>query len=106
MSSNHSRPIAATINTTMMLHGIDEVDSSFGVDVVGLNSGAFVVGGSTTGSALGVDAGCGGLSPPECLPIYSSICSSRVVVGDLWLIALPDELISWMTLNATSQTLN
>lgn len=27
-TSNHSRPQAATINTTMMLHGIDEVGSS------------------------------------------------------------------------------
>jgi hypothetical protein len=24
-TSSHSRPVAATINTTMMLHGVDEV---------------------------------------------------------------------------------
>ncbi len=49
-TSNHSRPIAATINTTMMLHGVDEVGSSPGVFEVGFGSVAFfAVGGCTTG---------------------------------------------------------
>ena len=28
LSSNHSKPPAATVNTTMMLHGVDEIGSS------------------------------------------------------------------------------
>jgi hypothetical protein len=31
MSNNHTRPSTVTINTTMMLHGVDEVGSSLGV---------------------------------------------------------------------------
>jgi hypothetical protein len=31
-TSNHSRPVAATISTTMMLHGVDDVGSSLGVE--------------------------------------------------------------------------
>lgn len=38
---NHSKPSAATINTAMMLHCVDDVGSSLGVDVVGFASGAF-----------------------------------------------------------------
>ena len=33
-TSNHSRPVAATIKTTMMLHGVDDVGSSLGDDDV------------------------------------------------------------------------
>ena len=52
-TSNHSRPIAATINTTMMLHGVGEVGSSLGVTVFA--SGAFFgAGGCTTGGGFGV----------------------------------------------------
>jgi hypothetical protein len=39
-TSNHSRPITATINTTKMLHGVDEVGSSLGVDGAGEVVGA------------------------------------------------------------------
>ena len=50
LSSNHSRPIAATIKTTMMLHGVDEAGSSLGVGAAGLDSGAFFgASGFTTG---------------------------------------------------------
>lgn len=31
LSKSHSRPVAATIKTTMMLHGVDEAGSSLGV---------------------------------------------------------------------------
>ena len=37
LSSNHNRPTAATIKTTMMLHGVNEARSSLG-DVVGFES--------------------------------------------------------------------
>ncbi len=40
--SNHSRPIAATINTTMMLHGVDEVGSPLVVVGIGLAGGSLV----------------------------------------------------------------
>jgi hypothetical protein len=39
-TSNHSRPVAATINTATTDHGVDEVGSSLGVDVVGFVSRA------------------------------------------------------------------
>ena len=41
LSSSHSRPIAATINTTTTLNGFDEAGSSFGVEDVGIVGGAF-----------------------------------------------------------------
>ena len=41
LSNNHSRPIAATLNTTMMLHGVDDAGSLLGVDAVGFASGVF-----------------------------------------------------------------
>ena len=48
-TSNHSSPSATTINTTMMLHGVDEVGSSLGGDA-GFSSRAFFgAGGCTTG---------------------------------------------------------
>ena len=46
-TSNHSRPVAATIKTTMMLQGVDEVGSSVGV------------GGADSGT-LAFDPGAGG----------------------------------------------
>ena len=49
-TSNHSRPVAATINTTMMLHGVDEVGSSLG-GVVGFDADAFFADGVDIGIA-------------------------------------------------------
>ncbi|GAA5148230.1 hypothetical protein GCM10023213_44090 [Prosthecobacter algae] len=69
-TSNHSRPVTATIKTMMMLHGVDEVGSSLGV-VSGFASGAIGVGGCTTG---GFGAG-----------VVSVVCGSAVpgvVLGD------------------------
>ena len=42
-TSNHSSPIAATINTTMMLHGVDDADSSLGDGETTFASGSFDV---------------------------------------------------------------
>ncbi|HCN27760.1 MAG TPA: hypothetical protein DIT64_03040 [Verrucomicrobiales bacterium] len=41
LSNNHSRPKAATINTTMMLHDVDELDSSLGTDAADFASVVF-----------------------------------------------------------------
>ena len=40
-TSNHSSPSATTINTTMMLHGVDEAGSSLDAVGVGCASVAF-----------------------------------------------------------------
>ena len=40
LSKSTKRPIAAAIPTTIMLHGVDEVGFSLGVDVFGLAWGA------------------------------------------------------------------
>ena len=56
-TSNHSRPVAATINTATTDHGVDEVGSSLGV--AGFASGAFIgAGGCTIGGGGGVGVVC------------------------------------------------
>ena len=52
LSTNHSRPIAATISTTMILHGVDEAGPSLAVAVAGLDKGASFDFGGSTGDAL------------------------------------------------------
>jgi hypothetical protein len=59
LSTSHSRPVAATIKTTMMLHGVDEAGSWLGVVGVSFASGSFFGAiGRTNGGGLGagVDA--------------------------------------------------
>ena len=59
LSTSHSNPIAATINTTMMLHGIDDVGSSLGVATVGFTSAAlFDAGCCTSGRGFGDAVAC------------------------------------------------
>jgi hypothetical protein len=41
LTNSHSRPVAAAINTTIMLHGVDEVGSSLAAVAVGFASGSF-----------------------------------------------------------------
>jgi len=63
LSSNHSRPPAATIKTTMMLHGVD------GGVVVGVVEGNFCgVGGCTTGDGFGV--GVVSVEAASAVPIF------------------------------------
>jgi hypothetical protein len=58
-TSNHSRPVAATIKTTMMLHGADVVGSSLGVDDFDFASSAFVGAvGCTVGTVGGIAEDC------------------------------------------------
>ena len=52
-TSNHSRPIAATINTATTDHGVDEVASSLCVDVVEVVETFFCTVGCTTGGGFG-----------------------------------------------------
>ena len=49
LSSNHSRPVAATIKTTMMLHGVDEAGSSASGGAVGFALSVFFGAGSLIG---------------------------------------------------------
>lgn len=56
-TTNHSRPHAAKINTTMMLHGVDEVGSSLGVDVVKVVRAFFGAGCSTADGELTLGRG-------------------------------------------------
>lgn len=68
-TNNHSRQVAATLNTTMMLHGVDEAGSSLAVVGVGFASGASSGGRSTDDSggtiSLGrdCDADAGSVKP-------------------------------------------
>ena len=63
-TSNHSRPVAATINTTMMLHGVDEAGSSFGSDCFAASDGLAFVGGKERLGAVGTAAFVGVADAP------------------------------------------
>jgi hypothetical protein len=54
LNNNHSEPTITTTNPTIILHGVDDVGSSLGVDVVSFVSGAFFGG---DGSKFGDDGG-------------------------------------------------
>ena len=60
-TSNHSRPIAATINTMMTLQGVDEVGSSLGVDGAAAVEGAFFGAVGTAGTVGGLTDACVGV---------------------------------------------
>jgi hypothetical protein len=47
-TSNQSRPVAATIKTTMMLHGVEEAGSSPGAASFAVSDGLSFVGGNET----------------------------------------------------------
>lgn len=58
-TSSHSRPLAATINTTMMLHGVDEAGSSLGGDCFAASDGlAFAGGKEMLGTVVTADLFC------------------------------------------------
>jgi hypothetical protein len=82
--SNKSRstPITTTTNTTMMLHGVDEVGLLLGVDVFTFASGVLGIVGCTIGGGLGVGVVCGVDTVPvvnaltAALRVRYSICFS------------------------------